>query len=64
MRSLNWFGWSIHTIAAAYETDAATTESEQGLIDESYVWAAFAAEEQQRQLDNEQKEANGRHPRP
>ena len=43
-RALNWFGWSIETIAAVYETDAAVKEMERGEVDINYVWAAARAE--------------------
>lgn len=63
-RSLNWYGWSIHTIAAVYETDAAAEESEQGLVSQEYVWAAWSAEDQQARLDRQQKEQDERDARP
>jgi hypothetical protein len=43
-RPLNWFGWSIETIAAVYETDMAAKEAEQGIVSWDYFWAAANAE--------------------
>jgi hypothetical protein len=50
-RKLNWFGWSVETIAAVYETDMAAIEVEQGLTNHEYLWAAWRAEREQGQLD-------------
>lgn len=55
-RELNWFGWSIDTIAAVYETDQAVRESESGQSGLDYVWAAHRAEEMQHSLDRDQTE--------
>jgi hypothetical protein len=52
-RQLNWFGWSIETIAAVYETDMAAKEAEQGLVNNEYIWAAWRAEAEQGKLDKE-----------
>jgi hypothetical protein len=52
-RPLNWFGWSIETIAAVYESDAACVEFESGVGSESYIYSAFRAEEAERDLDAE-----------
>lgn len=49
-RELNACGFSIETIAAEYETDAALTEAGQSMAD-PYFLAAFAAEDAQRVLD-------------
>lgn len=49
-RQLNACGFSIETIAAEYETDAALAESGQDMAD-PYFRAAFAAEDEQRTLD-------------
>lgn len=49
-RELNACGFSSETIAAEYETDAALTES-RGDMNDPYFLAAFAAEEEQRDLD-------------
>jgi hypothetical protein len=43
--AVNWFGWDIATIAATYESNMAAKEVEEGLIDNSYMWAAFRAEQ-------------------
>lgn len=51
-RRLNWYGWSIYTIAAVYETDAAAREYEEGLINVDYIWSAWAAEQKELELDN------------
>lgn len=51
-RPLNDFGFSIHTIAAEYETDAALTGwPEMFPPDGHYFHAAWAAECEQRDLD-------------
>jgi hypothetical protein len=49
-RQLNACGFSIETIAAEYETDAALTEAGQDMTD-PYFLAAFAAEDAHRTLD-------------
>ena len=49
-RQLNACGFSIETIAAEYETDAALAEAGQDMAD-PYFRAAFAAEDEQRTLD-------------
>lgn len=50
MRELNACGFSIETIAAEYETDAALAEA--GLdMGDPYFLAAFKAEDEQRALD-------------
>ena len=51
-RALNWAGHSIETIAAWYETDAALAEAGNNGGD-PYFNAAWAAEQEQRQLDEE-----------
>jgi hypothetical protein len=50
MRQLNACGFSIETIAAEYETDAALAEAGQDMRD-PYFLAAFAAEDAHRTLD-------------
>jgi hypothetical protein len=54
-RKLNWFGWSIETIAAVYETDQAVREYQQGLVNSDYWVAAAYAEFKQAELDKESK---------
>jgi hypothetical protein len=49
-RQLNACGFSIETIAAEYETDAALNEAGMDM-DDPYFLAAFAAEDEQRTLD-------------
>jgi hypothetical protein len=49
-RQLNACGFSIETIAAEYETDAALAEAGQDMAD-PYFRAAFAAEDAHRTLD-------------
>ncbi|NYV73128.1 hypothetical protein [Streptomyces sp. UH6] len=49
-RRLNACGFSIQSIAAEYETDAALAECGQNMAD-PYFLAAFAAENEQRALD-------------
>lgn len=49
-RRLNACGYSVETIAAEYETDAALQEAELDPSD-PYFLAAWAAEEEQRELD-------------
>jgi hypothetical protein len=49
-RQLNACCFSIETIAAEYETDAALAEAGQDMAD-PYFRAAFAAEDEQRTLD-------------
>lgn len=49
-RQLNACGFSIETIAAEYETDAALAEAGQDMAD-PYFLAAFAAEDAHRTLD-------------
>ena len=49
-RQLNACGFSIETIAAEYETDAALAEAGQDMAD-PYFLAAFAAEDAHRNLD-------------
>jgi hypothetical protein len=49
-RQLNACGFSIETIAAEYETDAALAEAGQDM-DDPYFLAAFAAEDAHRILD-------------
>lgn len=51
-RQLNACGFSIETIAAEYETDAALNEAGQDMAD-PYFRAAFAAEDEQRNLDRD-----------
>lgn len=53
-RQLNWYGWSIHTIAAVYESDAAAHEVMKGLTNKSYLIAAFNCEKQE--LERDEKE--------
>ncbi|MGS2592261.1 hypothetical protein [Streptomyces hebeiensis] len=53
MRKLNWFGWSIYTIAAVYETDMAAKELKQNLVNEEYLWSAYRAEAQEVEKDKE-----------
>jgi hypothetical protein len=50
MRELNACGFSIETIAAEYETDAALVEAGHNVLD-PYFLAAFAAEDAHRNLD-------------
>jgi hypothetical protein len=50
MRELNACGFSLETIAAEYETDAALAEAGQDMAD-PYFRAAFAAEDEHRNLD-------------
>lgn len=50
-RPLNACGFSSETIAAEYETDAALAEAGMDMAD-PYFLAAFAAEDEQRALDN------------
>lgn len=50
MRQLNACGFSIETIAAEYETDAALADAVQDMND-PYFRAAFAAEVAHRELD-------------
>ena len=49
-RELNACGFSVETIAAEYETDAALTEAANDMSD-PYFRAAFAAEDEQRAID-------------
>jgi len=49
-RRLNACGFSVETIAAEYETDAALAEAGQDMADPYFV-AAFKAEDEQRNLD-------------
>jgi hypothetical protein len=49
-RQLNACGFSIETIAAEYETDAALADAGQDMNDR-YFLAAFAAEDAHRNLD-------------
>jgi hypothetical protein len=49
-RPLNDCGFSVETIAAEYETDAALTEARNNMSD-PYFAAAWAAECEQRDLD-------------
>ena len=49
-RQLNACGFSIETIAAEYETDAALAEAGQDMAD-PYFLAAFATEDAHRTLD-------------
>lgn len=49
-RQLNACGFSVETIAAEYETDAALAEASQDMSD-PYFLAAFSAETDQRDLD-------------
>ena len=49
-RQLNACGFSVETIAAEYETDAALNEAGQDMAD-PYFRAAFAAEDAHRTLD-------------
>jgi hypothetical protein len=49
-RPLNACGFSIETIAAEYETDAALAEAGNDMADPYFV-AAFKAEDEQRALD-------------
>lgn len=62
-RELNACGFSVETIAAEYETDAALSES-CGDMNDPYFLAAFAAEDEQRNLDRaaaqEQKKEGAR----
>lgn len=53
LRSLSWFGWSIETVAAMYETDSATRECEEGEVDINYVYAATLAEGAEHDKDSE-----------
>lgn len=53
-RYLNWYGWSIYTIAAVYESDAAAREVEKGLVNIDYMIAAFNCEKQE--LERDEKE--------
>lgn len=52
-RQLNACGFSVETIAAEYETDAALAEAGGDLdaMNDPYFRAAFAAEDEQRTLD-------------
>lgn len=50
-RDKNWYGWSIETIAAVYESNMAAKEYEQNLVDLEYVWAAARAEEMENRID-------------
>lgn len=50
MRELNACGFSTETIAAEYETDAALNEAGMDMAD-PYFLAAWAAEQEQRDLD-------------
>jgi hypothetical protein len=50
-RELNACGFSIETIAAEYETDAALAEAGQDMAD-PYFLAALAAEDAHRTLDH------------
>jgi hypothetical protein len=50
-RKLNWYGWSIYTIAAVYESDAAAHEVEDGLVNMGYLTAACFAEQKELELD-------------
>jgi hypothetical protein len=49
-RELNACGFSVETIAAEYETDAALAEAGNDMADPYFV-AAFKAEDEQRNLD-------------
>lgn len=50
-RQLNACGFSVETIAAEYETDAALAEAGQDMAD-PYFRAAFSAEDAHRTLDH------------
>lgn len=53
-RPLNWFGWSIETIAAVYESDAAAREAQTAWDNRSaqdYWQSAWRAEVIETQLD-------------
>ena len=66
MRELNECGFSSETIAAEYETDAALAESGRNW-DDPYFLAAFAAENEHRDLDREaarQRTGDGEAPEP
>jgi len=60
-RHLNACGFSIETIAAEYETDAALADAGQDMGDR-YFLAAFAAEDAHRNLDYDaaQQQTEGR----
>ena len=53
-RPLNVCGFSVETIAAEYETDAALAEADLDMGD-PYFNAAWAAEQEQRQADWDQE---------
>ncbi|NUS58800.1 MAG: hypothetical protein HOV66_28695 [Streptomycetaceae bacterium] len=61
MRELNACGFSIETIAAEYETDAALAEAGMSMGD-LYFRAAFAAEDEQRDLDRRAAVQQGAQP--
>jgi len=53
-RPLNWYGWSIETIAAVYESDAAAREAQDNPENESlqqYWVSAWQAEGRELELD-------------
>jgi hypothetical protein len=62
MRQLNACGFSIETIAAEYETDAALADAGQDMGD-PYLRAALMAEDKQRALDWEAAKT-AKEPRP
>lgn len=49
----NWYGWSIYTIAAVYESDQAAREAQEGLVSMDYLSACVNAEMKQSDLDKE-----------
>ncbi|MFK0124920.1 hypothetical protein ACIQSP_16585 [Streptomyces nigra] len=57
-RRLNACGFSVETIAAEYETDAALTEADQDMSD-PYFLAALAAETEHRTLDWQSSRTEG-----
>lgn len=57
-RQLNWHGWSLATIAAVYESDAAAREAEadpKNASAQAYWESAWRAEEGELKLDGESK---------
>lgn len=47
----NWYGWSVYTIAAVYESDQAAREVQEGLTSWAYLEACIWVEMQESDLD-------------
>ena len=57
-RPLNWFGWSIETIAAVYESNMAAEEAHKGLVNNDYIWSAWRAEQREYLKDRQSVHLN------